>query len=264
MADNFFRPGFTQGVMASGEIRKGLYYNAFLGNSLNTLSISFNKVDTNLMGSGTVWWEPLGAYGGGTGRSAQMYDDYFAQKKWRIRLGTSFTVSREDRFSNLDTSSPENTGVYNSDGVNAFQTGAFAIGVTVQNATYKMWAIDWGAKYNGLAINGQYFFRRLSNFEADGPLPITSTFDHGWEMSVGKFVIPKKVMIYARGSGVWGEFKNPYEYGAGVKWHFLPTERLWINAELMKVKGSPYNGAFSPYTSGMGGWVPMIQSVIAF
>ena len=32
----------------------------------------------------------------------------------------------QDRFSNLDTSSPENTSIYNSDGVQAFATGAFA------------------------------------------------------------------------------------------------------------------------------------------
>jgi hypothetical protein len=263
MADNFFRPGFTQGVMASGEIRKNLYYNAFVGNSLNTLSITANKIDTNLMGAGTVWWEPFGNYAP-PGRSVNMYDDYFAQKKVRIRLGTSYTVSREDRFSNLDTSSPENTAVYNSDGVNAFATGAFALGVTVRNATYKMWAIDGGLKYNGLAINGQYYMRRLGNFDADGPLPLTSTLDKGYEMSVSKFVVPKRLMVYGRGSGIWGEFKNPYEYGAGVKWHFLPTERLWISAELMKVKGAAYSGAFSPYTSGMNGWIPMVQSVLAF
>ena len=86
-----------------------------------------------------------------------MYDDYFSQKKVRIRLGTSFTRSREDRFSNLDQSAPDNTAIYNSDGVLAFSTGAFAPGVTVDKALYKMWAIDGGLKYNGLAINGQYF-----------------------------------------------------------------------------------------------------------
>jgi hypothetical protein len=263
MADNFFRPGFTQGVMASGEITKGLYYNAFLGNSLNTLSITANKIDTNLMGAGSVWWEPLGGYSE-PGRSVNMYDDYFAKKKVRIRLGSSFTVSREDRFSNLDTSSPENTAIYNSDGVNAFATGAFAPGVTVENATYKMWATDWGFKYNGLAINGQYYARWLNDFAADGPLPLTSTFDQGYEFSVGYFVVPRKLMVYGRGSAVFGQFKNPNEFGGGVKWHFLPTERLWLNFELVKVLGAPYTGAFSPYTSGMNGWMPMIQSVIAF
>jgi hypothetical protein len=30
-----------------------------------------------------------------------------------------------------------------------------------------------------LQSNGQYYFRWLNDFEADGPLPFTSTFDHG-------------------------------------------------------------------------------------
>ena len=90
MADNFFRPGFTQGVWANGELGKGLNYLAFVGNALNTLNISANKIDTHLLVSGSVWWEPLGKYGE-PGKSVNMYDDYFANKKTRIRLGTSFT-----------------------------------------------------------------------------------------------------------------------------------------------------------------------------
>jgi len=263
MADNFFRPGFTQGVWGFGELAKGLHYQAFVGNGLNTLNISTVKIDTHLLFSGSLWWEPLGNYAP-PGKSVNMYDDYFAQKKVRIRLGTSFTRSREDRFSNLDQSTPENTSLYNSDGVLTFSTGAFAPGVTVDKATYKMWAIDAGIKYNGLAVNGQYYMRWLSNFVADGPIPITSTFDHGYELSASYFVVPKKVLVYARGSQVFGQFGNSYEYAGGVKWHFLPTERLWLNTELMRVRKAPYSGAFTPYTAGMNGWVPMVQAVIAF
>lgn len=263
MADNFFRPSFTQGVWANGEPVKGLNYLVFVGNGLNTLNISATKIDTHLALSGSVWWEPLGDYGPPS-RARNMYDDYFASDKLRIRLGTSFTRSREDRFSNLDQSNPENTSLHNSDGVLTFSTGAFAPGVTVDKATYRMWALDGGMKWNGLAINGQYFFRWLNDFEADGPLPLSSTFDHGFELSAGQFVIPKKLMVYARGSAVFGQFGNSHEYAGGVKWHFLPTERLWLNGELMRVFKVPYTGGFTPYTSGMTGWVPMIQTVLAF
>src|SRR5215213_6211343 len=263
MADNFFRPGFTQGVWANGEPVKGLNYLVFVGNGLNTLSITANKIDTSLLFSGSTWWEPLGPYSE-PGKSRQMYDDYFASSKTRIRLGTSFTRSREDRFSDIDQSSPDNTSIYNSDGVLAFSTGAFAPGVTVQEAMYKMWAIDGGLKKSGFSVNGQYFMRWLGDFEADGPLPLASTFDHGFELSTGKFVVPQKLMLYVRGSKVFGQFANPYEYGAGVKWYFLPTERLWVTGEVMRVKGAPYSGAFSPYTAGMSGWVPMIQTILAF
>lgn len=263
MTDNFFRPGFTQGIWANGEPVKGLSYLAFVGNGLNTLNITANKIDQNLLFSGSVWWEPLGAYSE-PGKSRNMYDDYFAHANTRIRIGTSLTRSREDRFSETDQSSPDNTSIYNSDGVLAFSTGAFAPGVTVQEATYKMWAIDGGLKKRGFSVNGQYYFRWLDDFDADGPLPLASTFDHGFELSSGLFVVPKRLVLYARGSKVFGEFYSPYEYGGGLKLYLLPTERWWLTGELMRVHRSPYSGAFTPYTAGMDGWVPMIQTVLAF
>ena len=71
MADNFFRPGFTRAVWANGEPVEGLNYLAFVGNGLNTLNISANKIDTNLLLAGSVWWEPLGPYSQ-PGKSWQM------------------------------------------------------------------------------------------------------------------------------------------------------------------------------------------------
>jgi hypothetical protein len=263
MADNFFRPGFTQGTWAMGELPKSFNYLAFVGNGLNTLNISATKIDTHLVTSGSLWWEPLGNYGA-SGKSRNMYDDYYSSKKIRIRIGTSFTHAREDRFSNLDVSVPENTSMYNSDGVLLFSTGAFAPGVTVNEATYKMSAIDAGIKWNGLAVNGQYYSRWISDFDADGPMPLTSTFDNGFELSAGHFVIPKKLNVFGRGSMVFGQFNNSWEYAGGVKWHFLPTERLWLSGELMRVHRAPYSGAFTPYTAGLDGWAPMIQAVLAF
>jgi hypothetical protein len=154
--------------------------------------------------------------------------------------------------------------LHNSDGVLTFSTGAFAPGVTVEKATYEMWALDGGIKWNGLAVNGQYFFRWVDDFEADGPLPLASMFDHGFELSASYFLIPESLAVYGRGSMVNGEFGDSSEYAAGLKWHFLPTERMWLTAELMKVHKAPYSGAFTPYTSGLTGWVPMAQAILAF
>jgi len=263
MSDNFFRPGFTQGIWASGEPVKGLNYLAFVGNGLNTLNISATKIDSNLMYSGSVWWEPRGDYGP-PGKSRNMYDDYFQSEDTRIRLGTAFTSSREDRFSNLDQTSPENTSMHNSDGVLTFATGAFAPGVTVDLATYEMWALDWGLKRKGLAINGQYFFRRIDDFEADGPIPVEETNDHGFELSASYFLVPRKFEVYGRAGKVYGEFGDSWEYAGGVKWYFVNSERMWLNAELMKVEKAPYSGTFTPYTSGLTGWVPMVQAILAF
>ena len=154
--------------------------------------------------------------------------------------------------------------MYNSDGVLTFSTGAFAPGVTVNQATYRMWAADAGLKWNGLAFNGQYFVRWIDDFDADVPLPLASTLDHGAEFTVGYFVIPKTLVAYGRASWVQGQFGNSHEYGGGVKWHFVPSERLWLTGELFQVDRAPYSGAFTPYTAGMTGWVPMVQTVLAF
>src|SRR5207237_4158567 len=141
---------------------------------------------------------------------------------------------REERFANLAQSSPENTSMYNSDGVLTFSTGAFAPGVTVEKATYKMWAIDVGLKKNGWSLNGQYFFRWVDDFKADGPTPIKSMYDHGFELSAGAFIIPRKLTAYGRGSMVFGEFRDSWEAAVGVKWYVVPSERMWLSAELMR------------------------------
>ncbi len=263
LADNFFRPGFTQGVWATGEPLKGLNYEVFLGNGLNTLTIPTSKIDTNMVVSGSVWWEPNGPWGP-DGKSRNMYDDYFHSTKPLLRFGTSFTRSREDRFSNLDQSNPENTSIHNSDGVLTFSTGAFAPGVTVDKATYRMLAIDGGMKWRGLGINGQYYFRSLNDFEADGPLPLTSTFDHGGELSASYFISPGKFMIYGRGSGIAGQFGSSYEGAGGFKWYFVPNQRVWFQGELMRVVRAAYGSNITPYTGGMTGWVPILQTIFSF
>ena len=262
LADNFFRPGFTQGVWATGEPVKGLNYEFFVGNGLNTLTISSAKIDTRLVYSGSVWWE--NAPWGPEGKSRNMYDDYFYSKKPLLRFGSSFTRSREDRFSDLDQSSPENTSIHNSDGILTFSTGAFAPGVTLQEATYRMWAIDAGTKWRGLAINGQYYFRWLNDFVADGPLPLASTFDQGGEFSASYFIRPKKFMVYGRGSGILGQFGNSYEWAGGFKWYYIWNQRVWLQGEAMRVNKSAYGSIITPYTGGMTGWVPVLQTIFSF
>jgi len=71
-------------------------------------------------------------------------------------------------------------------------------------------------------------------------------------------------MAYGRGSWVRGQLGDSHEVGGGVKWHFIDTERLWLTTELFRVEHAPYSGAFTPYTAGMTGWVPMVQTVLAF
>lgn len=264
MADNFFRPSFTQGVWIDGEPGKGLYYMVFVGDGLNTLTIPLSNISTGLVTSGTIAWEPLGPYGP-RGRARGSYDDYENHQKPVIRLGTAFTRSRENRFGNLEEQGdPENNALFNSDGVNTFATGAFAPGVTLTDLTYRMWAADAGVKWHGFSANGQYFLRWLGSFVADGPLPLSSTFDHGGEIVLSDYVVPKKFDVYARTSFVFGQFRNSNEYGLGIKWYPLKTYRVWLSGEGLRINRSPVGSTIGSYSAGFSGWQPQAQFMFTF
>jgi hypothetical protein len=259
MADTFFRPGFTQGVWATGEPVDGLYYNVMIGNSLNTLQIGAGKIDANLAYSGSVWWEPLGSYGPG-----EANNDLEGHETPVVRLGTSFTRAREDRFSDSSVSAPDNIQIHNSDGTLFFETGSLAPGVTVLLANYTMWAIDAGFKYQGLAVNSQYFFRWLGSFRADGQLPESSFFDQGFEASAGYFVVPHKCELYARTSCVFGAFQNSNEICAGFNWYPYENRGVRIVGEVGHIEHSPVGNIITPYRAGATGWMYLLQAQLDF
>ena len=96
--------------------------------------------------SGSVWWEPLGDYGGnrqGTEHVRRLFcfqeDLHSAWDRAspeRGRTGSRISINRIPRTPRCTTPTANPT----------FSTGAFAPGVTVDEATYKMWAIDGGVK----------------------------------------------------------------------------------------------------------------------
>ncbi len=263
MADSFFRPGFTQGVWAEGEPLDQLYYVVYVGNSANTLGVSASKFDKNFIYAGSTWWEPLGDYGP-PGAARNAFSDLEYHEGVAIRLGTSVAGAREDRFSASGTSNPENVAIYNSDGVLFFATGSLAPGVTVLLANYYMWAQDFGIKYRGFAFNSQYFMRWLNSFRADGPLPLSSTFDHGFEASAGYFVCPKTFELYGRTSAVFGEFRDSSEYAVGFNWHPWKNRGFRLIGEANYVERSPTASIQTIYNAGMTGWNFVLQTQLYF
>ncbi|HSF46659.1 MAG TPA: hypothetical protein VLA58_11650, partial [Chitinophagaceae bacterium] len=145
MGEESLRGGFTQGFFVQGEIVPKVNYWLMLGNNLSTLGIQASKETRDLSKSVSVWWMPTtGEFGprGGIG-------DLEYHKKAATRFGVSYVTSREDRFNNTGTPSPDNTQVRMTDGLLFFETGALADGVTVNEADYNMMSIDLGVKYKG-------------------------------------------------------------------------------------------------------------------
>lgn len=256
MAVNYMRPGFTQGVWVEGEPMPGFNYIAMIGNSLNTLDITAARIDKNFAYSVSVWYD-LNDFG-------KPWNDYEDHGEPALRLGTAFTYAREDRISDLSTASPENNSIFVSDGNLLFATGALAPDVTLRTARFFLSAIDAGIKYRGLAFNLEFYQRWLNDFDADGPLPIDSMHDWGFEASLGYFVIRRRLEVYARTSLVKGPFATAVEGGGGVQCYPFSTRQVWLNVEAMGIDHSPYGGVLYVYSAGQTGLILQSQFLLRF
>jgi hypothetical protein len=125
---------------------KGLNYSAFLGNGLNTLNISANKIDTHLAVSGSVWWKPLGPYIDHSAKIATCTMIISPPKKFAFELvprlqGPERTVSI---ISNNQIPTTLHCTIPTA--CKPSRPGRLRRGVTLNLATYTMRAADWGIK----------------------------------------------------------------------------------------------------------------------
>jgi hypothetical protein len=256
MAVNYMRPGFTQGVWGEGELFTGFKYIAMIGNSLNTLDIAASKIDTRFAYSASVWYD--------RNDFGKAWNDYEYHDSPALRVGAAFTYAREDRLSDLSTASPENNATYMSDGTLLFGTGTLAPDVTVTLANFYLSAIDVGIKYRGLAFNAEFYQRWLNDFSADGPLPVTSMYDWGFEASLGTFVFRSKMETYIRTSRVSGPFATGVEGAIGVHWYPFGTRQVWLSTEVIGIRNCPYTSVLYVYSSGQTGLLVPAQFLLRF
>src|SRR4029453_17007873 len=161
------------------------------------------NIDNNLAYSLSIWYD--------RNQFRKEWNDWEYHDALAMRLGTAFTYAREDRLSDLAVSSPENNVTIISDGHLLFETGSLAPGVTLQLADYYLSAVDVGFKYRGLAFNAEFYNRWLNRFRADGPLPLDSMHDWGFEASLGYFVLRSRLELLVRASLIHGPYRTPFE-----------------------------------------------------
>jgi hypothetical protein len=254
MADEFFRPGFTFGTWVSGEPLSGLNYTVMMGNNLSTLNINATEDTRDFSYSGTVYWMPTTKEFGPRGG----WGDFENHKELATRFGVSYTQSRENRFTqNPLNASPDNTQIRMADSLLLFQTNALAPGITVQDATYRMAAMDAGFKYRGLHVQAEAYLRRLDHFVADGPLPVDVVVDSGYYVQVAKMIQPKKTEIYVAASQVFGDksagYPDSYEILQGANFFLYGTRNSRINLQVIEVYKSPASSVFGYYVGGQTG-----------
>jgi hypothetical protein len=264
MADEFFRPYFSTGIWAQGEILPGLWYNGMVSNSSSILGIKATQLDRRLTTGASAWWMPTTKEFGPRGA----YGDWEYHEKLATRIGVSSTQSLEQRFTDAETGATGNTTVKLADGLNVFDTGALAPGVTVQNVDYQILSIDAGVKYRGVFLQTEIYTRWLNDFDADGPLPVTQIVDRGFYVQGAFFPIRKKLEIYGATSQIFGDkdagFANSSEYLAGLNFYPADTRNHRFNVQVMDVNRSPVSSTFGYYTGGQNGTTVSVAFSVYF
>ena len=251
MVEELFRGGFSSGFGVNGEIVRTLTYSLNINNNLSQLGTTQSNDTRNMAFSGSLRWQPTtGEFGPRNG-----FGDFEHHTRLATQFGTSAAHARESRYAPLDQA-PNATQIKLTDGLNPFAANALADGVTVQTLTYREMAIDAGAKLRGLSINGEYYFRKLDDFVATGPLPISEIFDHGFMAQASYMVVPRTVNLYASGGYISDDFgKYPWEAGGGINFYPSKTRSLRLNAHVMHVHHNPSSSFFGYYLAGLTGTV---------
>ena len=258
IADEFFRPSYTSGIWAKGDIVDKLRYQVMLGNNLSTLGVSALQLDNNFstLASALVW-EPKAEFGQGFG-------DFENHEKLAIRVAGHFTRSRETAEEQPNTNSFENTQIRLADGSIIFTPDLFGPGITVNEVNTRMTAFDGGLKYHGLSLDGEFFMRWLNNFTGTNTAGLPSLFDKGFQMQASAMVIPKTLQLYAGGSTIFGKFGNPYDTRIGVNWFPWKNKVIRVNNEFLYLYNSPVGYTSVPFVVGGKGLVFHSNLELAF
>ena len=261
MSEEFFRAGFSSGFFITGQPLSRFWYTASINTNLSQLGVTASNEARSMAYSTSVMWMPTtGEFGPRGG-----FGDLEYHKNVATRFGSSLAYApSEYRAAPIDQKNNE-TQLRFSDGVYAFEIGALADGVTINYLAYTAFAIDAGLKYRGFSFQGEYYQRNMSNFRADGPLPLTHVFDRGFQAQVGYMVVPRYVLLYMSGGYVWDQYqRHPYELSPGLSVYPTRTRSWRLNLHTIRIYKSPTGSTFGYYAPGQTGWTVSLGTDILF
>ena len=247
IADEFFRPSYTSGVWAWGDLGKHFNYIAMIGNNLSTLGVSAAQLDNgfNTISTALVW-TPAEAYGQGFG-------DFEDHQKPVTRFGIHFNRSDESKQSQPSSEQFENTQLRLSDGSVIFTPNLFGQGITINDARYLMTSFDGGLKYRGFSLEGEYYLRWLNHFLGPGTTGLPTLFDHGMQLQTSVMAIPKLMQVYLGGSTIFGQYGTPWDFRSGINYFPFKNKVVRWNTEFLYLYRSAVGYTSVPFPVGGSG-----------
>lgn len=261
MADEFFRGSYSTGIDAQGEILRGLRYRVALANNLAQLGVSSQELDNglNTVAGALTWMPTTGEFGPSSG-----FGDFEEHKELATLVGAHFTRSRETAQGQPSVNDFENSQIRLSDGTLLFSPDPFGTGGKIEEATYKMLALNAGMKYQGFYLEGEYYFRWVDNFRVIGTIPVTKLYDHGFSLQASAMPISQILQPYVTYSKIFGEYGNPSEFAIGANIYPFSRKEMRFNLQGVKLNNSPIGGSSLVAQVGGDGWVGSVDWIINF
>ena len=263
ISDEFFRPSYTMGFGLKGKIVDELDYQFMIGNNLSQLGIDAGQLDNsfNTVSMSLAYFPTTGEYG----MMNSSYGDFENHQAVATRVALHFTRSDEDRQGQPTNSAFDNVQIRLSDGSVIFAPDLFGAGTQIDKVRYQMTSFDAGVKYNGLALEGEYYWRWVDNFRVTGPpLNFDQLFDNGFQLQASGMVLPQALQLYLAGSKIFGEYGNPWELRAGLNWFPFNNRFARFNAQYIYTNKSPVGGLALPYAVGGTGSIYTLDFEINF
>ncbi len=257
MTNTFFRPGYSPGVFAVGTLfDRSVSYQAGIWNAIDGGQAGVLRRGTSMAWAGNTWWEPLEPFGLG-------YSDMEAHEEQAIRVGMSGTYARTQAiiFPGLN---PEDTIVRLSDGTPLALKGALGPGSQLSQYAFQLATIDAGWKYNGWAVNFEYYFRLLDDFVGTGTFERSSIYDQGGLGYVSWCFVPRTFEVYGRSSALTGPYGTGQEYGGGFNWYVNRSRQGRFTLEALHMNRNPAQNILYPYRAGFTGTAIQTQFMMNF
>jgi hypothetical protein len=257
IGDEFFRPSYTTGIQAKGDITDRLRYQAMFANNTSQLGVSALELDNGLNTfAGALVWE--------AGDFGLAWGDFEDHQKLATRLGAHYNRSHETAQSQPGTETIENTQIRLGDGTIVFTPNIFGPGITVNALDWKMACADVGFKYHGFSFDAEYYWRWLNNFTGAGVAGLAEIRNHGFQLQASAMAIPKSLQVYTGGSMVLGNLGGGYDTRVGLNWFPWKNKVVRWNAEGLLLYRSPVGYTSVPYNVGSTGFVFHTNVEMAF
>jgi hypothetical protein len=261
IADEFMRGSYTQGLFANGKITDKINYMAGLGNNLNAFGVPSSRLDDRLdtLAVALRWMPTTGEFG-----PRANVGDFEEHERLATLFSVHYTQSTEDKESQPNRETPENTAIRLSDGTSVFDPNVFGPGVQVEKLDYRMLALNAGMKLRGFSLEGEVYFRQLDDFRSNAPVPIGDVEDQGVQLMASTMLLPKSLQLYVNGSKIYGDERDSWDAGIGLNWWPFRFRGLRVNSEVMYVENSPVGSSTLPYLVGSDGTIFMTNLELAF